>query len=146
MGRRAPGRGRKERRCSMTTTTQLSPAAQALIEQIHADAVAETLTQLSARDGVVVLHSIDRDKAWFEFRSNGMIYRDPAGNSMEAFFRREEPEQWRANYYMRGVWHPAIWEVSLDRVDQNGREWRCRLGFHVIDDFGTLVPVERGAQ
>jgi hypothetical protein len=41
----------------------------------------------------------------------------------------------------RGWAHPHIWYGDENRRDQFGRVWSCSLRM-VIDDFGTLVPVE----
>jgi hypothetical protein len=42
-------------------------------------------------------------------------------------------------------WRPGQWRVSETRVDGQGRSWESMLGYFVIDDFGSLVPVQGGA-
>jgi len=61
--------------------------------------------------------------------------------------RRVCPQGWGG---ADGVpWHPSHWLIDSDRIDSAGRRWHLGsdliLTPHVMDDFGTLVPVD-GAQ
>lgn len=50
--------------------------------------------------------------------------------------RLPDPEKpWREH-------RPACWYGSIERVDEEGNTWRRSTGHLVMDDFGTLVPVE----
>ncbi len=125
----------------------VSPAALKLIEQVQAEACAALLEELSAKDGITVLHPMERESGWWSITSGGshLEYRDRAGSRVEYYRRFEEPDQWRNTPHMRGHWHPAYWNVYISRVDTCGTRWDSSPGRHVMDDFGALVCVEHVA-
>lgn len=49
------------------------------------------------------------------------------------------PDQERSRY--SDPRHPSYWYGSMERVDEEGGEWRRTFGYLVQDDFGTLVAV-----
>lgn len=116
------------------------------IRLIRQEAEAATLEALSAKDGIVVLRDVDRGTLRIHTRGDSMEITDDNGFCLDLYRRRFEPESWRGVGYMRGRWRPGQWAVTETRADGNGRLWSCELGAHIIDDFGTLVPVEGGAQ
>jgi hypothetical protein len=127
----------------MKSTIQLSPAAQALIEQIHADAVEATLAQLSKRDGVVVLQPMGCGLKLVRFYSTGdveaMEIRDGRGAETTLYKRYVRPKNC-------GDWHPSHWSGCRTMLDSHGKSWTNYGGpVYVTDDFGTLVLVEGGA-
>lgn len=124
------------------TTPPVSKTVQRLLAQIHAEAEAATLAALSAKDGIVTLHGVDRESTRiYHYMDGDMRWYDANGNSVWLHRMRAEPECWRGQDHMAGRWRPGQWDVSLNFKDGLGREWLCELGAHITDDFGTLVPV-----
>ena len=117
------------------------------IRLIKEEAEAATLKQLSEKDGIVVLHDRERETTVVHtFLGGGMEITDRNGFRLELHRQRFEPESWRGVAHMRGYWRPGQWQVTEERTDAKGRSWVCELGAHIVDDFGTLVPVEGGAR
>lgn len=127
-----------------TAPASVSATVAKLVAQIHAEAEAATLEALSAKDGITVLQPIDRENAYWEISFGGshLTFRARDGGLIEFFRRHEEPAQWRAHAHMRGHWHPAYWNVEIQRIDGSGQRWTTHPGRHVMDDFGGLVSVE----
>lgn len=125
------------------TAAPFSATAAKLIKQIQAEARDQLLTDLSAKDSIIVLHGFDRDSK--RVRSDGCSIEisDTKGNRIYLLRRHTEPESWRECGYMAGVWHPARWEGSQTLMDGNGVEWKRDLNTMVCDDFGTLVEVAK---
>lgn len=119
----------------------LSPAATKLIQQIEAEARAKLLEDLSAKDGITVLHPLDTDTKRIRFDAEGIYIRDDRGAHVHLYRRCEEPESWRDSPNMAGVWHPARWYGFMVLVDASGAKWERSLGNMVCDDFGNLVGV-----
>lgn len=116
------------------------------IRQLKQEAEAATLEALSAKDGIVVLNGIDRRTAqlqdyWLEH----LEWVDPDGYCLVLHRQRFEPESWVGKPHMAGKWRPGQWDVCETRKDGSGRVWVCKLGAHITNDFGDLVPVEGGA-
>lgn len=44
-------------------------------------------------------------------------------------------------YQPKGADDLGIWYGSETRTDKDGRTWSTHIGDHVVDNFGTLVPV-----
>lgn len=121
----------------------VSKTVQRLLAQIHAEAEAATLAALSAKDGIVALQSIDREAATIRtYCGDGLRWFDRSGYEL-----RMARERFRATIddWVQIDWRPGQWSIHETRVDGAGREWECNLGHFVVDDFGTLVPVEGGA-
>jgi hypothetical protein len=134
----------------MKTTTRTPPVSktlQQLLAQIQAEAVAATLEALSQKDGTVSLNEVDVQSIESSVLLDGDViyWRDHCGYSLRISRTRFEPENWKGAIYMSGKWRPGQWRVTETRLDDQGREWECYLGPHIVDDFGTLVPVEGGA-
>lgn len=118
------------------TTPQptVSKTVSKLIQQIHAEATAATLEALSAKDGIVVLHSPEKP-AW-TFSRNGSL-----------LMAAENGAETRCHIYHEVTARGPLphWLVGEYRTDGSGHSWGRSLGVHIVDDFGTLVPVEGGA-
>lgn len=121
--------------------TPLSTTAAKLIEQIQAEARDKLLTELSAKDAIVVLHGFDVKTKRVRVRGDTLRVSDDLGNEVRMYRSYEEPESWRKSEYMVGHWHPARWYGSQTMVDGNGIEWTRELHIHICDDFGNLVQV-----
>ena len=124
----------------------VSKTALRLLAQIHAEAEAATLAALSAKDGIVTLHDIDREDAFIVHYPDGDYdWRDHQGYRLQLRRDRTMPESWRAAPWMKNKWRPGQWSVYEERRDANGSTWNRSLGEHITDDFGTLVPVGSAA-
>lgn len=130
------------------TTSPAKPAAAPfsrtaakLIEQIQAEARASLLEELSAKDGVTVLHPLEPETKRISVEGDHIHIHDGRGGRVHIYRRREEPECWRDSVYMAGKWHPARWDGSQTLVDAAGIKWERDLGDMVCDDFGNLVEV-----
>ena len=119
----------------------LSPAATKLIQQIEAEARARLLEDLSAKDGITVLHPLDADTKRIHIEGDDIHIRDGRGGNVRLYRRREEPESWRNSRVMAGWWSPAHWAGYMELVDAAGIKWERNLGDMVCDDFGNLVEV-----
>lgn len=112
----------------------VSPAALRLIEQVRAEAQAATLEELSAKDGIKVLHPIDPATRFLDAMSSYVRVADLAGAEEICWIYHDGGSQ--------RVPRPVpYWLVSIQRVDGDGLVWRRSLGPHIVDDFGTLVPM-----
>ena len=111
------------------TTTIITPAVLELIEQVRAEAEAATLERLSAKDSVLVLHPAEQP-IWSS-PTSGLMMRDARGAEVRAWIYHEP---------RNGLPLPH-WLISETRVDGSGGQWTRALGPHIVDDFGTLVPV-----
>lgn len=120
-----------------------SPTAAKLIEQIQADARAALLVELSAKDGVIVLHGLEPETRRVSVDGDDIQITDARGSSIELWRRRFEPESWKGCSYMAGVWHPANWDGMRTLVDGAGNKWSSHLPTMVCDDFGNLVEVAK---
>ena len=114
----------------------VSPTVAKLLAQIHAEAEAATLEALSAKDGILVLHSFDQATRCAQFDGDTLRLRDGTGNAMRAYRHRTLPEGWKPDQ-----WNPSHYTVHCTRIDGNGQDWSAYLGVHVTDDFGNLVAV-----
>lgn len=123
-------------------TPPVSKTVQRLLAQIHAEAEAATLAALSAKDGIVTLNGVDRETSTiYQYRDGDIDFKDRSGYRLELRRMRFMPQSWRDAAHMQDRWRPGYWDVDEIRVDGAGRRWRCDLGPHIMDDFGTLVPV-----
>lgn len=121
----------------------LSATAAKLIEQIQAEARDKLLTELSAKDAIVVLHGFDADTKTVRVNSHTVAIRDRKGNEITLYRRYLPPESWVNDVHMAGFWHPARWYGNQTMVDASGAEWSRNLGIFVCDDFGNLVQVAK---
>lgn len=135
-------RTKRSTRQAHSQATPFSPTAARLIEQIQAEARAALLAELSAKDGIVVLHPVDAETKHVRFDLEGDItIRDQRGTAINLRRRREEPESWRDSPHMAGKWHPSHWCGHQTLVDASGRDWLYGFETMVMDDFGNLVEV-----
>ena len=110
------------------TPAPVSKTVQRLLAQIHAEAQAATLDALSAKDGIVTLQPMSSDK--LTFGDADYIGTEDNHGASVTIWRDRKKNAW----------------IGTERLmDGQGREWRRSLGPHVINDFGTLVPVQGGA-
>lgn len=130
-----PSRARKQ------PAAPLSTAAAKLIEQIQAEALANLLAELSAKDAITVLHGFDVQTKSVFFGNTSIKISDARGNVLTMHRHFEEPEQWRASIYMAGHWHPAHWYGNQTMIDANGVQWSRSFEPMVCNDFGDLVEV-----
>lgn len=114
-----------------------------LIAQIKDEARAELLKELSINDGIVVLAGLNPETRRVHLGEDRIFIEDGAGNAIHVYRRRFEPESWRGQAYMAGVWHPARWYGNQEMRDGAGRIWRNELPNMVCDDFGYLVEVPK---
>lgn len=96
----------------------------------------------STKDAEVFLKPMDTGSKSVVFRptatGEAMEVSDSHGASDTLYRHLVRPEGW---FY----WHPSYWAGFSERKDREGRLWAAYGGpRHVIDDFGTLVPVEGG--
>lgn len=127
-------------------TPTVNRIVQRLLAQIHAEVEVETLTALSSKGGVVMLHPLQRETLELRYQgADQFLLMDRNGGVTRGFRDRFMPEAWVGKDYMKGKWRPGQWSVRAERVDGNGRVWECDFGAHITDDFGDLVPVEGGA-
>lgn len=115
---------------------QVSPTVAKLLAQIHAEAEAQILAALSAKDGFVVLQAMasDGDKPMFRTFGAGYIVESDNGAIVRVYRNH-------TNAHNSPYWHPAHFWGSETLIDAQGREWTRRFCDHVIDDFGNLVEV-----
>jgi hypothetical protein len=132
---------RRPSRAQKPVAAPFSATAARLIEQIQADARAQLLADLSAKDAIVVLHGFDAESKRVIDHGYSITIFDGKGNGTNFYRRHTEPESWIGQPHMAGVWHPARWEGSQTLVDANGVEWKRDLPTMVCNDFGTLVEV-----
>lgn len=137
----------------MQTTTQrttrprqssialLNSTASRLIEQIQAEAREKLLSDLSAKDAIVVLHGLDAATKRAHADGSNITISDSKGNEVNLWRHHTEPEGWRGHDHMAGYWHPARWYGNQVLVDASGNQWRRELGIYIQDDFGNLVQV-----
>ena len=123
------------------TASPFSPAAARLIEQIQIEARAQLLTELSAKDAIVVLHGFDAATKRVAASADRINIHDAKGNNIRMNRHYVEPEAWCGKYHMAGYWHPARWYGHQTLVDGSGKPWDCDLGVFVCNDFGRLVEV-----
>lgn len=121
--------------------TPFSPTAARLIEQIQIEARAQLLTELSAKDTIVVLHGFDAATKCVDARAHRINIHEAKGNSVRLARHYDEPDSWRGKDHMAGYWHPARWYGYQTLVDGSGREWDNDMGVFVCNDFGQLVEV-----
>lgn len=120
-----------------------SAAAARLIEQIQAEAREQLLTDLSAKDAIIVLHGFDASTKTLQADADRIEISDLKGNQVEVFRRYEEPLTWRGSAHMNGYWHPARWYGTQRFVDANGLAWSRDQLVYVCDDFGNLVEIAK---
>lgn len=111
-------------------TPTVSKTVQRLLAQVQAEAQAATLEALSAKDGIVVLQPMEVETRSYS-DSDYISCKDARGARISLWRDRNETP-----------WH---WHGTERLIDGRGREWARSLEAHVIDDFGSLVPVEGGA-
>lgn len=126
-----------------STANPFSASAAKLIEHIQAEARAQLLAELSAKDTVTVLHGFDPATKRVQVDADSINITDGLGNCVRLHRKYQEPESWRAAAHMRGYWHPARWFGQQDMVDASGTTWNRELSPLVCDDFGNLVQVAR---
>lgn len=130
-----PSRARKQ------AAAPFSNAAARLIEQIQAEARAQLLAELSAKDTITVLHGFDAETKRIFCTGLSIEISDAKGNTLDCYRRITEPVEWRGHAYMAGYWHPARWYGNQVLTDANGTQWRRELEPLVCNDFGDLVGV-----
>jgi hypothetical protein len=130
-----------KRRSSKPAAAPFSPAAAKLIAQVQAEARAQLLTELSAKDTIVVLHGFDAETRRVQADGSRISISDKSGNQLTMHRNHLEPESWRSSSHMAGHWHPARWYGHQTLVDASGTAWDRQLNIHVCDDFGSLVEV-----
>jgi hypothetical protein len=111
-----------------TPPPPVTKTVQRLLAQIHLEAQAATLAALSAKDGIVTLQPMGLDKR--SFGDADYICTEDAHGAHVSIWRDREKNTWIGTEHL---------------TDGQGRQWRRSLGTHIIDDFGTLVPVQGGA-
>lgn len=119
----------------------LSATAAKLIEQIQAEARTKLLEELSAKDGIVVLHSFDPDTKHVRVSGDSLRVTDEKGSRVTMHRRHVIPDSWRDSDTMLALWHPARWTGEEVHIDATGREWVRDIRAHICDDFGNLVQV-----
>jgi len=124
------------KRRQRTPAPAVSPTVAKLLAQIHAEAEAQTLAALSAKDGFVVLQPVSADGKRVRYSSFTYGYTVSSSNGAEVAMYRDH-----INVHNSNSWHPAHWWGSESLVDGQGREWHRSLAKHVMDDFGNLVEV-----
>lgn len=130
-----PPRARKQ------AAAPFSTAAAKLIEQIQAEARAQLLTELSAKDAITVLHGFDTETKYIRATGDAIRISDAKGNFLNLHRHYTEPEAWRDNTYMAGHWHPARWYGNQTMTDANGVRWERSFEPLVCNDFGDLVEL-----
>lgn len=130
-----------KRRSSKPAAAPFSPAAAKLIAQVQAEAREQLLNELSAKDAIVVLHGFDDATKRVRADGSNITIIDHRGNELTMHRNHQEPESWRGQEYMEGLWHPAWWYGSQKLMDASGNAWVRALNNHVCDDFGNLVEV-----
>ena len=103
-----------------TKPAPVSKTVQRLLAQIHAEAEAATLAALSAKDGILVLHGLDRDTIRVSHTGDIITVRDQRGTELDMRRYRQMPVQWERCPHIH---HPAWWHVYETRVDSRGRTW-----------------------
>lgn len=119
-----------------TTTIITLAVLELLIEQVRAEAEAATLEALSAKDGITVLHPVDPTTRHVRAGSNSLVLEDKFGYSENCWLYHDRES-------VRGNRPLPYWLISAERVGSDGHLWSRSLGVHIVDDFGTLVPVGR---
>ena len=114
----------------------VSPTVAKLLAQIHAEAEAQTLAALSAKDGFVVLQPVSAEGKKVRFSTYCYMFTVRSANGAEVAMYRDHTNEHGSN-----DWHPARWWGSETLLDAQGREWRRSLPNYVMDDFGNLVEV-----
>lgn len=137
-----PARTRKPATTAQVATP-FSPAAAKLIAQVQAEAREQLLNELSAKDGITVLHGFDAETKTVRADGDSIHICDDKGNSIDFYRRHLPPESWKNSPSMVGYWHPARWYGDQTMVDASSSEWSRNLGIFVCDDFGKLVAVQR---
>lgn len=118
-----------------TAAGAFSPAAAKLIEQIQAEARAQVLADLSAKDDVVLL--LEHDKLEVEFDDRlGAYYLHTKRKGFAITLYRGRPDATAQYPQSDGVW----WGTE-DRSDAHGVVWTRRIDGLVCNDFGDLVQV-----
>ena len=130
-----PPRARKQ------PAAPFSAAAAKLIEQVQAEAREQLLTDLSAKDAIIVLHGFDAATKRLKVKDEEIGISDDKGNQTTLFRRYAEPRSWRDAEHMKGYWHPARWYGNHKMVDGNGTSWSRDNLIFVCNDFGTLVEI-----
>lgn len=118
-------------------------AVSQLIDQIKNEARTELLEELSLKRGTIVLAGLNPETRRLYLFDDHIYIEDGAGNEIRVYRSRFEPESWRGQAHMAGVWHPARWGGSQEMRDCVGRTWRNELPTMVCDDFGHLVEVQK---
>ena len=78
-----------------TPPAPVSKTVQRLLAQIHAEAEAATLAALSAKDGILVLHGLDRDTVRVRHNGDHINVSDRRGTEFDMHRHRQMPERWR---------------------------------------------------
>ena len=118
-----------------------STAAAKLIEQIQAEARAQLLAELSAKDAITVLHGFDAETKYVYCGHTRIDISDAKGNTLALYRCHIEPESWREASSMAGHWHPARWYGNQTMTDANGVQWNRIFEPLVCNDFGDLVEL-----
>jgi hypothetical protein len=118
-----------------------SNAAAKLIEQIQAEARAQLLVDLSAKDAITVLHGFDAETRRMHCGHTRIDISDGKGNVLDLYRHHKEPNAWCGNEYMVSYWQPSRWYGFMTLVDANGAQWQRTLTPMVCNDFGDLVEV-----
>lgn len=114
-----------------------------LIDQIKHEARAELLEDLSLERGTIVLLGLNPQTRRVQHSADCIRIEDATGNEIFLYRRRFEPDSWRGQAHMVGVWHPARWSGYQEMRDGTGRTWRNELPTMVCDDFGHLVAAQK---
>ncbi|NQW81080.1 MAG: hypothetical protein HQ445_07885 [Polaromonas sp.] len=120
------------------TLAPMSAAVAAIWHQLQAEMLKENHGLATVPAGAIVLASPTTDcPARFHHGNDyTMLTVGSCGNEDTYIKRHSRPASWSAT-----MWHPAHWRHSMYRLDAQGRPWSAYGEPHVIDDFGSLVPV-----
>ena len=83
---------RRAPRAHNASALPFSAAAAKLIEQIQADARAQLLADLSAKDAITVLHGFDQETKRVRTDGDSIEIFDAKGSTVSRYRRRHEPD------------------------------------------------------
>lgn len=121
----------------------VSPAVAALLHQLEAEAI-ERLEALPAPGSIVITPEPPaRAKRWHHHENSGC--REVRGQTADFTYKIA-----LRSFFGEGAWVHELgheprfgrWSGEERRIDTSGRMWEAYVGYHVIDNFGDLVPVQ----
>lgn len=117
-----------------TPPAPVSLTVQLLLEQIHAEAKAEALDEISARDKTVILKAMPmHGRRAGEFTSRGFQVRTRDGSQF--LFLIDHADRDFSDTPLIG----PRWSAHTTLLDDFGRRWAHSEYFLITDDFGDLV-------